>query len=158
MASPGRKPHEPTAATRKLVEKNSGTGLPHEQIAILIGIDDKTLRKHYARELALGKAKAHAKIGGKCFSRAMKGSDTMLIWWTKTQMRWREERSLEISSPEGKPLGIEVSGEPELLGAYMERIARSAAERRANPRTRENLVPDGSGAEEPEGGKGARES
>ena len=50
--------HKPTDENRKLVESTSGLGLPHEQIAILVGIDDKTLRKHYRHELDVGKAKA----------------------------------------------------------------------------------------------------
>ena len=51
-----QEPHEPTAESRKLVESTSGLGLPHEQIAILVGIDDKTLRKYYRAELDAGKA------------------------------------------------------------------------------------------------------
>jgi len=38
--------HKPTDEQRKLVETSAGLGLPHEQIGALIGIDDKTLRKH----------------------------------------------------------------------------------------------------------------
>jgi len=39
--------HIPSDEQRRLVESTSGLGLPHEQIAILVGIDDKTLRKYY---------------------------------------------------------------------------------------------------------------
>ena len=57
-----QEPHVPTDEFRKLVESTSGLGLPHEQIAILVGIDDKTLRKYYRAELDTGKAKANSQI------------------------------------------------------------------------------------------------
>ena len=57
-----QEPHQPTETTKAQVESAAGLGLPHEQIGALIGISDKTLRKYYANELAIGKAKASAKI------------------------------------------------------------------------------------------------
>ena len=146
-----RNPHKPTPATRKLVKKVAGHGIPHETIAILVGVkDDKTLRKWYRKELDEGRAVAHSKIGGKAFQRAMKGSDTMLIWYTKTQMRWKEERSLELSGPGGAPIALESNAEPELLGAYIERQARIAAERRANSGSDQTVGGDGPELQKPE--------
>ena len=49
--------HVPTENDKKQVEISAGLGLPHEQIGALIGIDDKTLRKHYRQQLDIGKAK-----------------------------------------------------------------------------------------------------
>ena len=96
--------------TRKLVESSSGLGLPHEQIAILVGIDDKTLRKHYRAELDMGKAKANGQIAKTLFSKAVAGDTTSLIWWTKAQMRWSETVKNELTGADGEPLqGIQVS-------------------------------------------------
>jgi hypothetical protein len=96
--------------TRKLVESSSGLGLPHEQIAILVGIDDKTLRKHYRAELDMGKAKANGQIAKTLFSKAVAGDTTSLIWWTKAQMRWSETVKNELTGADGEPLqGIRVS-------------------------------------------------
>ena len=96
--------------TRKLVESSSGLGLPHEQIAILVGIDDKTLRKHYRAELDMGKAKANGQIAKTLFSKAVAGDTTSLIWWTKAQMRWSETVKQELTGADGEPLqGIQVS-------------------------------------------------
>jgi len=61
-----QKAHKPTDESRRMVESTSGLGLPHEQIAILVGIDDKTLRKYYRTELDLGKAKANGQIAKRC--------------------------------------------------------------------------------------------
>ena len=102
--------HKPTDENRKLVESTSGLGLPHEQIAILVGIDDKTLRKHYRHELDVGKAKANGQIAKTLFSKAMSGDTTSLIWWTKAQLRWSETVKNEITGADGTPLqGIQVS-------------------------------------------------
>jgi len=96
--------------TRKLVESSSGLGLPHEQIAILVGIDDKTLRKHYRAELDIGKAKANGQIAKTLFSKAVAGDTTSLIWWTKAQMRWSETVKQEVTGADGEPLqGIQVT-------------------------------------------------
>lgn len=100
------KDHKPTDETRKLVESTSGLGLPHEQIGILVGIDDKTLRKYYRTELDLGKAKANGQIAKTLFSKATSGDTTALIWWTKTQMRWAETVKQEITGSEGQDLVI----------------------------------------------------
>jgi hypothetical protein len=105
-----QKPHEPTAETRKLVESTSGLGLPHEQIAILVGIDDKTLRKHYRQELDMGKAKANGQIAKTLFNKAIAGDTTSLIWWTKAQLRWSETVKQEVTGADGEPLqGIQVT-------------------------------------------------
>ena len=105
-----QEPHEPTDEKRKLVESTSGLGLPHEQIAILVGIDDKTLRKYYRTELDTGKAKANGQIAKTLFSKAVAGDTTSLIWWTKSQMRWSETVKNEVTGADGEPLqGIQVT-------------------------------------------------
>ena len=93
--------HKPTDEQRKLVETSAGLGLPHEQIGALIGIDDKTLRKHYRQELDVGKAKASAQIAKTLFNKAQSGDTTALIWWTKAQMRWAETQKQEITGADG---------------------------------------------------------
>ena len=104
------KEHEPTPQTRQVVESSSGLGLPHEHIGALIGIDDKTLRKHYRQELDQGKAKASANIAKTLYNKAMGGDTTAMIWWTKAQMRWSETVKQELTGQDGAPLlsGIKV--------------------------------------------------
>ena len=105
-----QKAHEPTDETRRLVESSSGLGLPHEQIGILVGIDDKTLRKYYRHELDMGKAKANGQIAKTLYSKAISGDTSSLIWWTKAQMRWSETVKNELTGADGEPLqGIQVS-------------------------------------------------
>ena len=98
--------HKPTDENKRLVETSAGLGLPHEQIGALIGIDDKTLRKHYRQELDVGKAKASAQIAKTLFNKAQSGDTTALIWWTKAQMRWAETQKQEITGQDGAPIVI----------------------------------------------------
>jgi hypothetical protein len=106
MALIPQEAHKPTDESRRMVESTSGLGLPHEQIAILVGIDDKTLRKYYRTELDMGKAKANGQIAKTLFSKATSGDTTALIWWTKTQMRWAETVKQEITGADGNDLVI----------------------------------------------------
>lgn len=94
----GRPPFVPTEDDRANVEKLAGLGLSYEQISALVrdGISVPVLMNCFKRELELGKAKAHAKVGGKLFQKAMDGDTASLIWWTKTQMRWAETQKHEI--------------------------------------------------------------
>lgn len=95
----GRKPYEPTAADRRLVESAAGFGIPHEEIARLIvnpqtgkALDPKTLRKHFRFELDTGATKANIAVANALFRAATgtgKGAVTAAIWWTKSRMRWR---------------------------------------------------------------------
>jgi hypothetical protein len=96
----GRPAFEPTEHERIQVAAMAGYGLPHTHIAALIrnGIDDDTLRKWFSSELEQGKAKANLKIGQTLFQKAVNGDTTAAIWWSKTQMGWRESVRLDHTS------------------------------------------------------------
>lgn len=102
-------PHEPTEKTKVQVLQAAGLGLPHEQIGALIGICDKTLRKHYEIELGLGKAQASAKVANSLFNKAIKGDTTAAIWWTKAQMGWGETNTTRLANADGSNIdGFEI--------------------------------------------------
>lgn len=103
-------PHEPTRATRDLVQLHTMVGTTQETIASIIGIDPKTLRKHYRDELDQSKAKANATIGGALFNKAKSGDTTAMIFWMKTQAGWKETNVNEHTSPDGSvgPTRIEI--------------------------------------------------
>ena len=106
----GAPPHKPTEVSKRTVMEASGLGLPQEQIGSLIGIDDKTLRKHYYDELVEGKAKSSKAVAKTLFAKATGGDTTAMIWWTKAQMRWSETVKQEHTGAEGEPLaGIQVT-------------------------------------------------
>lgn len=96
---PHRPPHMPTKEGRTLVQVMSATGFPQPQIAEQLGIDAKTLRKHYREELSNGKVSANAMIARSLFRKATGDgpqSVAAAIFWLKTQAGWRET-PIEIS-------------------------------------------------------------
>lgn len=102
--------HVPTDKTREQVLSASGLGLPQVQIAALIGISDVTLRKHYEKELAVGKATASAQIAKSLYNKAVSGDTTAAIWWTKAQMGWGETNTTKVGNIDGTPLeGIQIT-------------------------------------------------
>lgn len=107
----GRPAFKPTDLERKQVEAMSGYGLPIEQIAVLIrdGIDADTLRKYFSHELISGKAKANGQIGKTLFQKAVGGDTTAMIWWSKTQMRWKEVQQHELTGPDGSMISLAVA-------------------------------------------------
>ncbi len=86
----GRPPHEPTKATRELVTLHTTIGTTQSILADMLEIDEKTLRKHYRKELDHSKAKANATVGGALFNKAVGGDTAAQIFWMKTQAGWRE--------------------------------------------------------------------
>src|SRR5215203_1487335 len=65
-------------------------GIPEADIAMVVGIDPKTLRKHYRDELDLGSTKANAQVAGFLFNSARNGNVTAQIFWLKTRAKWKE--------------------------------------------------------------------
>lgn len=104
-----RKPHTPTDDQRKTVKAMVGYGILQTDIAIVIGIDPKTLRLHYAREIARGAIEANAAVAQSLFQAATKGKNmTAAIWWTKTRMGWKETLHLG-NADDANPLAIQHS-------------------------------------------------
>jgi hypothetical protein len=101
-----RKPHEPTQESRQLVQLHTTVGTDQETIARVLGIDPKTLRKHYRDELDIARAKANATIGGALFNKAKSGDTAAMIFWMKTQAGWRETNRTELTGADGDELKI----------------------------------------------------
>ena len=94
-----RPPHQPDAGYRKQVEAMAGYGVPELDIARVVGIDPKTLRKHYRQELDGGHIKANAKVAENLFRKATgEGRESVIaaIFWLKTRAGWRETNVHEI--------------------------------------------------------------
>jgi hypothetical protein len=111
MTNPPDRTHYPTDAQRQLVKLHATIGTTHEVIADIIGIDAKTLRKHYREELDLASAQANATIGGALFNKAKAGDTTAMIFWMKTRAGWRERHQIDHTSSDGSmtPKQIDLS-------------------------------------------------
>ena len=95
----------PTDDQRRTMRALSGYGVPHVQIATFIGIDAKSLRKHYRDELDRGMVEANIKVAQSLFALAtVEKSVPAAIFWLKARAGWREKVELEHS-------GIERHGE-----------------------------------------------
>nr|WP_315858385.1 MULTISPECIES: helix-turn-helix domain-containing protein [Rhizobium] len=53
---PGRPPHHPADMQRRLVQILASQGIPQAEICRVLGVSEKTLRKHYRSELDIGAA------------------------------------------------------------------------------------------------------
>ena len=87
--------HEPTDRQRAEAEAYAAVGVPHHDIAALLGMSTHTLLKHYKTELTIGKAKANAKVGKSLFQQATEGNTSAAIFWMKAQAGWREKQEIE---------------------------------------------------------------
>ena len=119
---PGRSPHVPTAQQREQVKAMAGYGLPHDMIATIMGISDRTLQKKYRDELKLGSALATATIAKTLYQRAQNGDLGAAIFWLKARAGWREK---QVIQHEGGDKPIEIKS----LAAELEARRRKAEER-----------------------------
>ena len=86
-----RQQHRPTDEQRRTVKAMVGYGVVQTDIAAVLGIDPKTLRLHYKREIAIAAIEANAAVAQSLFNNATKHMNVSAqIWWTKTRMGWKE--------------------------------------------------------------------
>jgi hypothetical protein len=98
MARPS---HKPDPQTRRQVEAMAGYGVPESDIAGVVGVSPKTLRKHYRSELDHGHVKANAKVAENLFRKATgEGREAVIaaIFWLKTRAGWKETSVQEHSA------------------------------------------------------------
>jgi predicted transcriptional regulator len=92
----GRPAFEPTAKARKFVASMAALGVRHDEIATLLEITPKTLRKHFRSELDRGVIEANAKVMQTLYRMASSGKNTAAsIFWAKTRCGLRERRGPE---------------------------------------------------------------
>lgn len=102
----GRPEFEPTAEQRAKVEGMAACGIPQAQMALVLGIDDATLRKHFRHELDTAAPNANFAVGRTLFAKAVGGDVTAAIWWTKTRMGWKEKQEIAHTDAEGRSLAV----------------------------------------------------
>jgi len=88
----------PTDEERTMVEKMASIGITQTEISKVVGdgIDDKTLRKHFRKELDTANIKANAAIGLTLYQKALDGDTACLIWYSKVRMGWRETSQINV--------------------------------------------------------------
>jgi hypothetical protein len=120
-----RRAFNPTAEQRGNVEAMIGYGIPEADICLLSKnpetgkpIDLKTLRSHFAREIATGVTKLKSLAGNRIVA-AMLGRDggltdeltqaKLLMLFAETRMGWKETVADEQANEDRRPFIIKVS-------------------------------------------------
>ncbi len=88
--------YEPTDKDRATVKALAAYGVLQSEISKVIGVDDKTLRKHFRDELDTGSTRANAKVAESLFKRATgdgPSSVTAAIFWLKARAGWSEAKA-----------------------------------------------------------------
>jgi|HubBroStandDraft_1064217.scaffolds.fasta_scaffold18845_2 hypothetical protein len=107
---PGRPKFEATSTQRNQVTALVACGVPRKQVAQYIGVDLKTLSKHFTREIREAARVANAKVATVLYQKALGGDTVSMLFWLKCRAGWREGSRLELTGPDGKPI------EPPKLG------------------------------------------
>ena len=90
------------------VELLAGCGCTVEEIAAKLDCSKDTLERRYAAHIIKGRDVGRSSIRGKQFERAMKGSDTMLIWLGKQTLGQRDKSDISITTISDEELEAEV--------------------------------------------------
>lgn len=102
----GRKAFAPTQTDRRLVRVLRSVGVPPGEIAREVGIGERTLRKHFPAEMALGKAAIVALIGAQVVRKALAGDNAMMVFYLRNHggPGWQGQQRHEHAGPDGAPL------------------------------------------------------
>ncbi len=94
-----------TELHRKTVRKMSSFGITQDEIAQCLGIDPKTMRRHFRAELDEASTEANSKVAEALFNNATKkGNVIAQIFWMKTRARWRENHEPVDASANSGPV------------------------------------------------------
>lgn len=111
----GRKPnHKPTDETRRQVKTMSGMGQRVVDIALVLGVSESTIKRHYKGEIKQGSPTANLAVAeslysmavgrsavydskGNCIREELKPDKTAAIFWLKSRCRWTTPTSIAVS-------------------------------------------------------------
>ena len=95
----GRPPIGRDERIAQVVQLHTLVGTPQPTLAKILGMATETMSKYYRDELDTAKAQANAQVAGRLYKKAMDGDTTAMIFWLKTQARWRE--TIDLSNEDG---------------------------------------------------------
>src|SRR5690242_4959412 len=96
----------PTPEQRHAVACMISVGTPHFAIARALDISQPTLYRHFADEVKNGKAEVHAAIAKGITAMALSGDKTMMIFYAKSQMGWRDSYRVGFEDKNGEPANM----------------------------------------------------
>jgi len=97
--------YTPNDKDRATVEAMVSYGIPQEDIAKVIQIDPKTLRKYYEHEIDTASAKANSQVAQRLYKKCMNDDTSSIIFWLKTRAKWAEtiKQENQTLDKDGKP-------------------------------------------------------
>lgn len=118
--SGGKPEHVPTDKDRNLVSLAMLNDMTHKQAARLVGINEETLRKHYADELEHGKARLLSMVAANLYRIAqqtanMKAALTASIFVLKSKGGWNDRAAhgeAEVETPSGVKVRLRIGDRP----------------------------------------------
>ncbi len=94
----------------------SAMGIPQDDMATIIGVSAKTLRKHCRKQLDSGSIKATLKVAQSLFKQATEENNTAaMIFWMKARAGWSErtKTDVKIGGDPGNPVQVFAWLDPE---------------------------------------------
>jgi hypothetical protein len=101
----GRPKYAPTDADRATVRNMSAAGIPHETIASCLGkngIDDKTMRKHFRRELDISQYLVTGFAMSRLYAAIQAGEAWAVCFWMKCRAGFQETSAHRLVDSVGK--------------------------------------------------------
>ena len=90
----------PTEEQRRMVHAMAGYGVPQDDIALVIGITSRTMRKHFRHDLDVAMIEANARVAQCLFKQAtVPGNIAASIFWLKARAGWRENHPEPTPEP-----------------------------------------------------------
>jgi hypothetical protein len=123
----GQPPYQPTPADRATVQNLAALGATHADIALCIGTDgisEKTLRKHFRRELQNSLSEVKALAMSQVVAAMKRGEPWAVCFFLKCRGGWRETQNLEHSGPGGGPIQMHTAAET-LRARFLARTGKS---------------------------------
>lgn len=108
MGRRGPKKWELPETDLKTLESMAAVGISLQQMAKIHGISEETLSNRYGDRIENARSKAVASVGGALYRKAMAGNVPCMIFYLKTQGRWREVDRLEVTGKDGKEIKVSV--------------------------------------------------
>jgi hypothetical protein len=97
-----RRLFQPSEQQRREVLALAGYGIAQHEIAGMMDIDPKTLRRAFRAELDTGAARANAAVAESLFYMATKGRvPAAAIFWLKCRAGWKEARPDDTNASNG---------------------------------------------------------
>lgn len=129
----GRPPYQPTEKDRRTVEGMTAMGATSDEVAQVLDIDPKTMRKYFRRELDTGRIVADSKVASNYYWLATQRAHPMAAekagrFWLMARQGWTPRTGIELGGIGGEAIRtenvtrLEDMDDASLAHAYHERI------------------------------------